>query len=182
MCANYGDNMMLPPQALYLHRGGDSCVGWAPYGGKSVGMLQFGSQCRVPGASLGTDINAYRGTVPQLISLLGGKGNGMATDPENQKQNDVEAWRVEAITHLHPTVTGGPAKGEPVEVVTALAKIGTDVTSIISKLDAGTTLDDADRAAIAAAVLAGLDMAALANAVADTVVAKISALRFGVVG
>lgn len=59
-------------QQRYAAAGGDSGPGWAAYGGRTPGIWQFTSQAAVPGASNLTDVNAHRGTLPQLITLLGG--------------------------------------------------------------------------------------------------------------
>lgn len=181
VASNYGDNVALAPAALYLHRGGDNTSGWNSYGGKTVAILQFGSQCRVPGASAGSDINAFRGTVAQLISLLQGKVDTLAL-PDSYAL--ALAWRVEAIINGRDKVLDGPSKGEVNKLAGQMNKFSTDLATLTAKVDAGepATLSDADRAAISAAILAGLDMTALAAAVADTVMARITALRFGVQG
>lgn len=177
VCSDYADNAAFSPSALYVHCGGNSSSGWAAYGGRPVDIFQFGSRCRVPGASTTTDINAYRGTVPQLISLLQGKVGSMPTLTDEDAL--AEAWRVEALAHNRTTVLGGPLKGEAVETVVRINKISTDLATLAGKTST-VTLSADDRAAIAAAVLAGLNMTALAETLADTIMARISTLHFGV--
>lgn len=58
--------------ASRLYPGNDH-VGWAPFGGKDVSILQFSESASVAGQSI--DVNAYRGTELQVEALFAGIPN-----------------------------------------------------------------------------------------------------------
>lgn len=60
------------PGRMYQAAGGDDGPGWQSYGGRSPDMWQYTSVCSLAGASSRTDLDAYRGSVTELVSLLGG--------------------------------------------------------------------------------------------------------------
>ncbi len=73
--SNYPDTTPRPLRDLYVHAGGDSGPGWAPYGGVTPTLWQFGDSALIPGIRGGTgkaDINAYRGDLVQLAAILSG--------------------------------------------------------------------------------------------------------------
>lgn len=86
VASDYGSNPDGSPVAVYGKRGGDAGKGWAAYGGVNPAVWQFGSNVDCPGASGATDINAYRGTVDQLRTLL----TGHASTIQGRDTTDVE--------------------------------------------------------------------------------------------
>lgn len=70
--SNYPVTATMAFDQLYARDGGDSGPGWAPYGGKTPTLWQFGSSNAVPGVVGNCDANAFKGTLDQLIPLLGG--------------------------------------------------------------------------------------------------------------
>ena len=61
------------PHDLYERSGGDSSSAWAEYGNRVPDLWQYSSNAIVLGASRVTDVNAYRGTLQQLTSVLTGE-------------------------------------------------------------------------------------------------------------
>lgn len=60
-------------QQTYTSSGGDGGTGWDDsFGGRLPDIWQFTSQVSVPGLTDRTDVNAYRGTVAQLVATLNG--------------------------------------------------------------------------------------------------------------
>lgn len=181
VASDYGSNLSMTPSALYRNRGGDTSPAWTAYGGKSVSVFQYGSRCQIPGASLGTDINAFRGTQAQLITLLqGGPAMCMeAHDLLSDGRTSVNA----ALLETHARV-GDIYAGRLPALVNQLTGLSGKVDLVAAKVGSGSsvTLTEEDRATIIAGVLAGLNMTDLAQSLADAVVAKVSALRFGVQG
>lgn len=65
--SNYGANPAVPYRQAYP---GDTSSRWVAYSGRSPLLLQFGSRLSVA-AQQTCDINAYRGTLAQLLTTLG---------------------------------------------------------------------------------------------------------------
>lgn len=61
--SSYGDNPSGPPGVLYP---GDTSPRWNGFGGVGVDLLQFGSNCRIPGYGGPLDINARRFTTTRI--------------------------------------------------------------------------------------------------------------------
>lgn len=72
VASNYGANRVGSISALYP---GDHSSRWDSYGAKAPVILQFGSQCRIPGYAGNLDINAFRGTLTELRAVFGGINN-----------------------------------------------------------------------------------------------------------
>jgi len=72
--ANYPNLTPAPPGAMYAACAGNDGVGWASYGGRVPDFWQFTSTCDLSraGGSVRTDVNAYRGSLDDLIAMLGG--------------------------------------------------------------------------------------------------------------
>jgi hypothetical protein len=64
--SSYGSNPRAYGAAAYASVGGDKSAGWAPYGGRQVSILQFGSRIIITGYPGNIDGDAYRGTLAQL--------------------------------------------------------------------------------------------------------------------
>ncbi|WP_051179659.1 glycoside hydrolase family 25 protein [Nocardia concava] len=69
MASAYGDDE--PGYASDLYPG-DNALGWMPYGGNTVALLQFTKRARVAGLEI--DAWAFRGTAAQLDALFGADG------------------------------------------------------------------------------------------------------------
>jgi len=109
------------PWTIYGNAGANSGTGWDDfYGGRYPDIWQYSAGADVAGASSNTDINAYRGSLEQLRTLLG-EGD-MAISEE-----DFQAliWRVEAIFANRPNVVGGPLQGEMNLLEARLAQLET---------------------------------------------------------
>jgi len=65
------------PAAGYASAGGDSGVGWQPYGGVTPVLWQY-TDAASEQQSL--DFNAFRGTIDQLAALLGGSAQNVGGD------------------------------------------------------------------------------------------------------
>lgn len=135
---------------------GDNAVDWAPYSGQTPTFWQF--------TSTPFDKNAFRGSLTELLTLIG--GIDMATLDDIASNLEWQYPRLEALKTGQPIRTG-PEQGEDMW-------INDQITAIAGKLAAGlpVTLSDAQlqelKAALptAADVAAHLDLAALAGAVA----------------
>lgn len=66
--SSYGTNPVGSYAALYP---GDGSARWAPYSGQTPTLLQYGSRTII-GSQVGCDANAYRGSLAQLLALIGG--------------------------------------------------------------------------------------------------------------
>lgn len=85
--SDYGSNRAGYASAIYP---GDHDLGWAPFGGRPVELLQFSERGVVAGTQP-VDVNAYRGTDRQLRDLFAGtqlpEGDFMsALSPEEQRR------------------------------------------------------------------------------------------------
>jgi len=69
--------------ATYSADGGDSGVGWAPYGGVTPLIWQYGDDAPEDGRP--NDINAYRGSLTQLGHLLGEPVGDVPTPPNDPR-------------------------------------------------------------------------------------------------
>lgn len=90
VASDYGANRSATPITLYVARGGDDGRGWQPYGGVTPTLWQFGSRARVPGLGPPTDVNAFRGTIDQLHTLL-------TPDQEDNMPTVDEIWQSDRI-------------------------------------------------------------------------------------
>ena len=115
--SNYGSNLDGLPPAIYGARGGDSGAGWKPYGGVTPSIWQFGSDCDLPGASNKTDINAFRGSIDELRTLLTG-ADDMLTKTEAGHLIAL-AYRLLALAKLDESLAAAeqiPADGRITDV------------------------------------------------------------------
>lgn len=113
--ASYPSSRQAPFRDLYP---GDSYAGWVPYSGQIPLLCQYASSATIAGKTT-CDANAFRGTVDQLLSILGGTVTGPATTPAQL----VEAvWGLTAapgdkvfdvIPNTSPNVADSPAHTPP---------------------------------------------------------------------
>jgi hypothetical protein len=116
----YGDSLMGIATPLWNadYRGGTtypgdgwtvangSPAGWAPYSGQVPVLLQWTS---------GPDLNAYRGSLDELLTLTGGTV-AFLDDPNAAAL----AWRMDALQKGLDNVAGGPVEGETMWLVQAV--------------------------------------------------------------
>lgn len=108
-------------KTIYANAGGDGGTGWDDfYGGRYPDIWQYSSGADVAGASSNTDVNAFRGSLEQLQTLLTGEAADMAI---NETDFNALIWRVEAIIANRQKVAGGPLVGETNELATQLAAL-----------------------------------------------------------
>jgi hypothetical protein len=132
----------------------DTGPGWDPYGGVTPVIWQY--------TSTPLDTNAFKGTEPELANLWQNGLNDMALTQADAdlvvKTLVADAnfqaliWRVQGMTNLLDTVASGPDKGETIDLSVAIKKIPTT-----------------------AAPAAPVDTAAIAKAVNDDVVKRMTA-------
>jgi len=67
--SNYPISARQPFKTLYAHDGGDAGPGWHSYGGKTPSVWQYASSDAVPGITGNCDMNAFKGTEAQFITL-----------------------------------------------------------------------------------------------------------------
>jgi GH25 family lysozyme M1 (1,4-beta-N-acetylmuramidase) len=177
--ANYGTNPAMHYREAYP---GDSSPRWTPYSGHTPVLLQYGSQLTI-GSQPDCDANAFRGTLDELRALI---ENGATMDT-------VIAWNTGWMLQRYfedadPIVVppdasiGAPGFSIPniprqkrEALAAALTVVGVDAKAAAS-LPATVNMTDADRAAIVAGVLAGVDTATLATQIATAVIAHHDAL------
>lgn len=86
--SDYGTNRAGYASAIYP---GDHDLGWSPFGGRPVELLQFSERGVVAGTQP-VDVNAYRGSLDQLRALFGGASTESGGDfmpaltPDEQRQ------------------------------------------------------------------------------------------------
>jgi GH25 family lysozyme M1 (1,4-beta-N-acetylmuramidase) len=84
--AHYGSNPTGPFKQVYP---GDHSPGWDAYSGQTPALLQYGSNTVIAGLST-CDANAYRGTIDELLTLIG--GDVALSDAD-------KAWITQTINH-----------------------------------------------------------------------------------
>lgn len=161
--------------AMYGHRGGDSGVGWAGYGGQSVIAWQFTSQSPVPGCSSATDVNAFRGTKTQLVATFTGQEDDMTLDEHN--------WLMQVY---NATFFGGSSMGPATTKINAtsagnalidlIQNLRVDMATVKSQLTALSTKDFVDEGAIATAVATSVQAAVLAGLSAQQIAEQVVAV------
>lgn len=155
--SDYGPNATGSPATLYGQRNGSLGSGWLPYGGVTPSLWQFGSQARIPGCSDATDVNAYRGTLDQLTTLLtGGDTMGTLDNPQAAWLHNASANIGDAL-QMHTTSPVRGDQGQPgvmeLKLVTTLQQLAADMTAVKASLAA--PVDQAKLASdIAAALIA----------------------------
>lgn len=83
--ANYGSNPTGQFKAVYP---GDASVGWREYSGQVPSILQYGSKTIIAGQTT-CDANAYRGTINDLLTLIGAN---VAIDDTDAKKIAAAVW------------------------------------------------------------------------------------------
>lgn len=152
------------PAAIYASGRGDSGQGFVAYGGRAPDGLQFTDAATVPGitpagqlpAEAQTDVNAYRGSLPQLVALLTAGttpptgDSPMATDDAlwlggllNQAN-----WKLDAMTTVAASQTASLAA-----ITAALAAIGSSSPEVAAILAQVHVQLDEQTAALAAIVV-----------------------------
>lgn len=104
-----------------------AAAGWAPYSGKAPAILQYTSSATIAGLTT-CDANAFRGTVADFATMIGGKAMAFLDDPAGA----ILAFRVEGIVRgydkTNETDARNPMPGEDVWIVQAVkdlqAKVG----------------------------------------------------------
>lgn len=163
IASNYGPNATGTVTGLYTARGGDTGPGWTAYGHVTPAVWQYGSQCNVPGASSATDINAYRGSLEQLRSLLTGRapeiGDTMSvlvrqtSDPTKAVwlSNGIHRRHVANPTELAAITASAKALGLVDGTIRSVADLGPYGVDIATLVTPPATVDPA---ALAAELLA----------------------------
>lgn len=176
--------------AIYKAAGGDAGTGWDDaFGARLPDGWQFTSSADVPGATNATDVNAFRGTLAQLVAALTG-GDNVTQDEINAVANAVwnhsiaqylRFWGDAVVNQRDTFQAGAPDRivGQPVPLTARLGRLETAVAA-----PTVATLDDTQLAALAdkvsAAVVAAPDNP-LTQADLDAVRAQVKqALREGV--
>lgn len=80
------------PREFYALAGGNEGAGWAPYGGVTPALWQFGSDAVIPGGSDRTDINAFRGPLAELAAVLAPAPAAPTDPPPVPPSVDVDAF------------------------------------------------------------------------------------------
>ena len=127
---------------------GDSSTRWAAYSEQTPIILQYSSSSIIAGQAT-CDANAYRGTLEELISLIGGADMSVFS----------ETWNTDGITNVYADKATNPT----IQAETALVNICKDTLSATAKLAAmDTKLNQilaqppVDVDALAAAIVAAL--------------------------
>jgi hypothetical protein len=178
--SDYGPNAGAAPAALYGQRNGDTGRGWAAYGGVVPKLWQYGSQARIPGCSDATDVNAYKGTLDQLTTLLtGGDTMGTLDYPQAAWLHNASANIGDAL-QMHTTSPVKGDAGQPgvmeLKLVTTLQQIAADVAAVKASL---TPVDQAKLASDIAAYLVASGANGLTVADHEAVRADVAAVLAG---
>jgi len=175
--ANYGTNQAGPFKAIYP---GDNFRGWNAYSGQIPVLLQYSSSGVVAGMTT-TDCDAYRGTIQQLLALIGAPS---VTSPSAQDiANAVWAYQIPNTENDSDWGTD-PAQGQRTKTAAntalyrvrlatmgdagyplALAKQVTDLAAQVTTLQA--SVDQIPTTATPAAPMSDADVTRIANATAD---------------
>jgi hypothetical protein len=144
-----------------------AAAGWAPYSGTAPAILQYTSSATIAGLTT-CDKNAFRGSLDDFRMMIGGK---TMVDFSQDTMGQILAWRGDALQGGLDTVRGGPAKGEPIWLVTAVKDVQTKVDALMTP-----ELSDAQLSALAEQVAAKLG-AQLADTAAkvDQLLARLAA-------
>ncbi|HKD98162.1 MAG TPA: GH25 family lysozyme, partial [Micromonosporaceae bacterium] len=109
--AHYGSNPTGPFKSVYP---GDHSPGWNAYSGQTPALLQYGSNTIIAGLST-CDANAYRGTIDDLLELIG--GDVALTDADKawitKTVNDAIAKVPRQVWSYDPNVTGQGGMNTP---------------------------------------------------------------------
>jgi hypothetical protein len=178
--SDYGPNASAAPAALYGQRNGDTGRGWAAYGGVVPKLWQFGSQARIPGCSDATDVNAYKGTLDQLTTLLtGGDTMGTLDNPQVDWLYNASSV-IGNVAQMSATagVRGDDGKAGTMQLglVTTLQKLAVDMAAVKAAL---TPVDQAKLASDIAAYLVASGANGLTVADHEAVRADVAAVLAG---
>jgi hypothetical protein len=133
------------PRELYAAAGGNAGTGWDDLlGGRYPDGWQYSSTCTCPGATDRTDVNAFRGSLDQLVALLTGGDLDMSFDDDDKNRVRNGELILSAILQDLPEVTG--LLGDPTgtgmrpnklhERLNELAAPTVDVDALAAKLGA----------------------------------------------
>jgi GH25 family lysozyme M1 (1,4-beta-N-acetylmuramidase) len=173
--ANYGTNPVLRFTTAYGVRGGDTGPGWVAYSGRMPTIWQYGSQTII-GNQPGCDANAFRGTLPQLKSLLRPTPIGDENMQRTAKDAQGQSWIGDGI--LRRALTEAERKGWTDVGVphdgtsTNISTYGRDIAEL--ELADPAPVDVAALAAALALLLPQPPTPPTADAIADAVVAEIA--------
>lgn len=173
--SNYGPNAALAPAALYAARGGVGGPGWPAYGRKTPELWQFGSQSVVPGCSAATDVNAFEGTLPQLIQRLTG-----TTPPQEEDMTPDQAAQLQQV--YNAIFFGGNSMGATATAKVNAKSAGNALVDLVQDLRVNsaalrtqlTALQPLDADALAQRLLAVMTPAAVADAVVAALPAELA--------
>jgi len=161
--ADYGANPTGPFRDIYP---GDTSRGWTPYSGMTPALLQYSSRATIAGLTT-CDANAYRGTIDQLLTLIGG------TPMAGFDATDLHfLLTTKALPNDTPTETVGTAllqaQAHAASADAKLDGLGKKVDTLLAAIQAlATGGSNVDTAAVIAAV----------NAAADRETAVVTQLR-----
>lgn len=123
--ANYPSNAQKPFKDLYP---GDSYAGWSSYSGQVPAIAQFASSATVAGKKT-CDVNAFRGTIDELLTLIGVK-------PTVSEEDDMPtADEIAAAIWAYRSKEPGLLPMTPLEMVNWAAKsTPTDIDALVKVL------------------------------------------------
>lgn len=172
--SNYSTNPAVHYRSAYP---GDGSSRWGAYSGQTPVILQYGSRTTIAGQST-CDANAFRGTLAELVALIG--GDDMAAirdDPDGRAL----VYRTDALFANRPraeyTLPNGTKRSEPNGLYAAQAAQDAAIAALAAKvgLDAGEL--EAIKAAAREGAVAGAEAAltpeALAAAIPDELAAEV---------
>lgn len=170
--ANYMVSASYPYRDGYTRSGGDGGPGWRAYSGQVPVLWQYTSNASI-GSQHTCDANAFRGTLAQLKSLIGSTASPITAEEiehmlvlVRKAGEDRQVWLADGVLRTKVADSSIVAVKQVAHLLGDVLANGGNVYDGTTDIDAwGTvyppaavpvTLTDADRAAIAAAVLAEL--------------------------
>lgn len=101
--SSYGSNPATHYASAYP---GDSSGRWGAYSGRTPAILQYGSKLTV-GSQPGMDVNAFRGSVADLLTLIGaGRTEATSVTPVSKPTATAPAWPGRYIKLSSPMMHG----------------------------------------------------------------------------
>lgn len=131
-----------------------AAAGWAPYSGKAPAILQYTSSATIAGLST-CDKNAYRGSLDDFRTMIGGK-TAMGILDSDAVAHDLVFGVKDMLDGTNPTERGDKAPnmlhGRLAAILSQAQSNGSTGSSILSKLDGLGAPASVDPAAFAAAL------------------------------
>lgn len=156
---------------------GDGAAGWQPYGGMTPLLYQYTDAASEGGQRVG-DMNAYRGTIGQLVAFLNG-----TTPTPSTPGGDVTPEEHNWVNNLYSAAfIGGPSCGRPVPAGASADIAGHNsmfahldyMTSLLENLAGRPVQQPIDPKALAAAIAPLLNAQATPEAIAQAVISHLS--------